>query len=249
MPALARRALLAAGFFAALSPAMAQAKAPLLFAAASLAPTLEEIAAAMSGAFRISGGASATLARQIEAGAPAAAFACADPVWMARLIDKGLIERAAVTTPLSNTLVLAGRGSSPASAGTVDAAAIRAVLARSRLVLADPASAPLGAYAKAALEALGVWADAQGKLVFARDAREAAALAARGAGVGVLYATDAAEAPGLRVIGRFDAASHPPILYALAPLKGAGLEGARLLALITTEAALGRFRARGFTTP
>ena len=45
---------------------------------------------------------------------------------------------------------------------------------------------------------------------------------ARGeAPLGVVYQTDAREEPGVRVVGRFDASLHPPIVYPMALLKGA----------------------------
>ena len=73
---------------------------------------------------------------------------------------------------------------------------------------------PAGKYAKAALQKLGAWADVEGKLAQAENVRAALALVARGeAPLGIVYKTDAASDPTVKIIGTFPADSHPPIVY------------------------------------
>ena len=73
---------------------------------------------------------------------------------------------------------------------------------------------PAGKYAKAALENLGAWGGVEGKLAQAENVRAALALVARGeAPLGIVYKTDAASDPTVRIVGTFPADSHPPIIY------------------------------------
>ena len=69
---------------------------------------------------------------------------------------------------------------------------------------------PVGKYAKAALEKLGVWAAAETKFAMAENVRAALALVARGEAVlGIVYETDAKVEPGVKIVGAFPADSHP----------------------------------------
>ena len=85
------------------------------------------------------------------------------------------------------------------------------------LAMADVQSVPAGKYGKAALENLGVWDSVAGKSCRPRTCALALAFVARGeAPAGIVYATDAAAEPAVKVIGTFPADSHPPILYPVA---------------------------------
>ena len=73
---------------------------------------------------------------------------------------------------------------------------------------------PAGKYGKAALEKLGVWAGVEDKIAQAENVRAALALVARGeAPLGIVYKTDAAADPSVKIVGTFPADSHPPIIY------------------------------------
>lgn len=86
--------------------------------------------------------------------------------------------------------------------------------------MADPDSVPAGKYGKAALQRLGAWGAVAPRVVRAENVRAALALVERGAApFGIVYATDARAAKGVRVAGVFPAASHSPIVYPLAGLK------------------------------
>ena len=80
--------------------------------------------------------------------------------------------------------------------------------------MADVKAVPAGKYGKAALEKLGVWASVEAKVAQAENVRAALALVSRGeAPLGIVYETDAAAEPGVKVIGVFPDDSHPPIVY------------------------------------
>ena len=114
-----------------------------VFAAASLTESLQEIASAYEtqSADRIlfNFGASSTLARQIEEGAPADIFFSADEAKMDRLETKGLILRKTRRSILSNSLVIvvaADRGAAVERPGDLATDKVK------RLALAEPSSGP-----------------------------------------------------------------------------------------------------------
>jgi molybdate transport system substrate-binding protein len=212
----------AAALFAALPAA---ADTLLVFAAASLREALDEAARAFESAsahrVRISYGASSALARQIEAGAPAQLFVSADTEWMQRVANRGLLKAPPVAL-LTNELVLVAPAGAATPLAVAPGFALAAALRGGRLAVADPASVPAGKYARAALESLGVWADVRSRLAPAENVRVALALVARAeAPLGIVYRTDAHAEPGVAIVGRFPASSHPAIVYPLGVLRGA----------------------------
>lgn len=229
--------------------------APLtVLGAASLTDALEAIGAQYEAAtgerLRFSFAASSTLARQIEAGAPADVFASADIGWMDELQSKGLIADGTRVEPIGNALALIAPGDSPFGELDVGPGLDLAGLLGpdGRLAVGDPDHVPAGQYGKVALEALGLWAAAEPRLARAEDVRGALALVARGeAPLGIVYSTDAAIAPGVKIVGVFPEASHPPIVYAFAILKDARAPAAeRFLAYATSEPGLAVFERFGF---
>lgn len=82
-------------------------------------------------------GGSSSLARQIEAGAPADLFISANEEWANYLVEKGLVKPNMVVTLAANSLVLIRPTAQPvASFELQDAAAWQAALADSRLAVA-----------------------------------------------------------------------------------------------------------------
>ena len=203
-------------------PATAQpGRGPLVLAAASLQEALNDAADAWArqGHARpvLSFAASSTLARQAASGAPADLFFSADREWMDYLDDRGLLVAGTRRDVLGNRLVIVARAG---TAGRLrNRAEIARTLAAGPLAMADPDGVPAGRYGKAALVSLGVWDAVASRVVRAENVRAALALVERGAApFGIVYATDARAAKGVRVAGTFPAASHPPIVYPLARL-------------------------------
>ncbi|MEM1344732.1 MAG: molybdate ABC transporter substrate-binding protein [Pseudomonadota bacterium] len=198
-----------------------------VFAAASLAEAIGALVEAYEREtgtrVRVSLAASSTLARQIEAGAPADIYAAAHPVWMDRLERAGLIAAPTRTEALANALVLVGPADHALAAGegASPAAALAAILAEegARIAVGDPEHVPVGLYAKAALETLGLWDTVAPRLARTDNARAALALVARGEAYAIVYASDTRLAP-LQVLARFPKASHPPIRYPFAVVTG-----------------------------
>ena len=244
---MARRILAILGLSMALA-AGAHAQATLVFAAASLKNALDEVAASYPAAKPVvSYGASSTLARQIENGAPAQLFISADLEWMDYLGKKGLLEPGTRRNLLGNRLVLVAPAKQPVKLEPAPGFPISAALKSGRLALADPGSVPAGKYAKAALQKLGVWNEVAGRLAPAENVRAALALVARGeAPLGVVYATDAREEPRVVVAGVFPEDSHPPIVYPAAVLRGARPGARELLEFLASPPAQAIFGRHGF---
>jgi len=226
-----------------------------VFAAASVTDSLEAVAAAYvergGAAPRFSFAASSTLARQVEAGAPADIVVSASRAWMDYLEARGLIDAASRTDLTGNALVLiAPPGAAP---GPVSLDGPGAILGRlgteGRLVVGDTAHVPAGIYATQALGSLGLWPALEPRLALADNVRAALALVARGeAPLGIVYATDAAVAPEVRVVARFPADSHAPIVYHAAVVAERGTpEVRRLFDFLRGPKALAIFERFGFT--
>lgn len=208
---------------AAIAPAAAQSRPALVLAAASLQESLTAAANrwAAKGHPRpvISFAASSALARQVEAGAPADLFVSADEEWMTYLAGKRLIQPPTRVSFLTNSLVLVAPAASRIRLGIGPRFPLAGALGQGRLAMADPNSVPAGKYGKEALTRLGVWPSVQGKVAAAENVRAALALVSRGeAPLGIVYATDARAASGVRVVGTFPASSHAPISYPVAAL-------------------------------
>jgi len=232
--------------------AAADARPVLVFAAASLKTALDAIAAEWhretGNAAAISYAASANLARQIDNGAPAELFISADRDWMEYLQQRQLIDPNTRIDLLGNRLVLIAPADSAARVTIAPGFPLAALLGDGRLATGDPLAVPAGHYAKAALTALGVWQAVAGRIAAAENVRAALLLVARGeAPLGIVYRTDAAAEPRVRIVGTFPPDLHPPIVYPMALTVAAGPDAAAFAAYLRRPAARALFEAQGFT--
>jgi len=187
------------------------------------------------------------LARQIEAGAPAALFVSADRDWMSYLDARGLLLPGTRRDLLGNDLVLIAPRDSGVSLAIEPGFALVPALRGGRLAMANPDAVPAGKYAKAALEFLGAWPTVEGRLARAESVRGALALVARGeAPLGIVYRTDALAEPKVRVVGVFASGTYPEIVYPMAELKGAGPAAHQLAAHLASPAARATWQRHGF---
>jgi len=242
--------------FAALALVALPARADVLvFAAASLKPALDRVVATPAvGALgvRVSYAASSQLARQIEAGAPAAMFISADRDWMDHLERRGLLADGTRVDLLGNALVLVAPRDRAVALEIRPGFDLAAALGDDGLLaLGEPNSVPAGKYAKAALQALGVWHGVARRVVAAADVRAALHFVARReAPLGIVYRSDAASEPAVRAVGTFPAWSHAPIVYPAALLAGQDDATARaLLDALRAPAPQAIFRDAGFDAP
>ncbi len=224
-----------------------------VFAAASLKNALDAVNEACSqtdGApATISYAASSALARQIEAGAPADIFISADLDWMDYLSERKLTRADTETRLLGNRLVLIAPAGSGAQASIGRGFDLAALLGDGRLAMGNVQAVPAGRYGKAALELLGLWASVEGRLAQAENVRAALKLVATGeAPLGIVYETDAAAEPDVRIVGAFPEDSHPPIIYPMAELAESDNAGAgAYMKCLQSAEAKALFEANGFT--
>ncbi len=232
--------------------AFAQNKTILVFAAASLKDTLDEVNAAFTQAAGIkvtaSYAASSQLIKQIEQGAPADVFISADLDWMDYGAQRQLVKSATRINILGNRLVLIALSGAKVERVTIGPDfSLAARAGEGRIVTGDVRAVPVGRYAKAALEKLGLWASVQHKIAMVENVRAALALVARGeAPLGIVYETDAKAEPKVKVFGVFPADSHPPIVYPAALTTEAKSGSADYLAFLQSAAAKRIFEGHGF---
>jgi molybdate transport system substrate-binding protein len=192
-----------------------------LYAAASLREVLLEIGPecerATGARLIFNFGASSDLARQIVAAGRAEVFFAADEAWMDHVERAGLVQPGTRVSPFSNGLVVVVPRDSPLEvrgAGDLARPEVK------RLALANPDAVPAGRYARTWLETTGVWDAVRRRVVPAIDVRAALATVESGAvEAGVVYRTDAALSPRVRIAFDVPAAEGPPISYALAALR------------------------------
>src|SRR6266478_4491618 len=201
--------------------ASAQEGSLVVFAAASLKDALDEVNAAyrrdMGRETTTSYAASSTLAKQIEAAAPADIFISADLDWMDYLAERKLIKPGSRFNLLGNSIVLIAPSNSTVSTTIGSNFPLASLLGNGRLAMADPNSVPAGKYGKAALEKLGVWSAVADRIAPAENVRAALLLVSRReCPLGMVYRTDAAADPGVKVIATFPPDTHPPIIYPMA---------------------------------
>ena len=216
----------------------------LVFAAASLTESLQEIGKAYVGntgtAVTFSFGASSDLARQIEAGAPADVFFSADTAKMDALERSGLVRRRDRREFLSNRLAVVAAANSKRRVGVP-----RDLLQFSKIALADPSVVPAGIYAKQWLQKAGVWKEIAGRVVPTLDVRAALAAVESGAvEAAVVYSTDAKISRKVRAL--FETSGDPAILYSAAPLARAGKPAADFVAFLEGKEAEAAYRRAGF---
>ena len=236
-------------------PGIAQAQENVVvFAAASLKNALDEIAATWSkdtgkSAPKISYGASPTLAKQIEQGAPADLFISADLDWMDYVAAKNLIKADTRFNLLGNKIVLIAPKASKTTTVAIKGADLAKALNGGRLSMANVDSVPAGKYGKAALEKLGAWNDVKDQIAQAENVRAALLLVARGeAPLGIVYSTDAAAEPNVRIVATFPEDSHAPIIYPAALTKDAKNADAKaFLDFLRSAKARASFEKQGFT--
>tara|TARA_R110000823_G_scaffold58642_2_gene141141 strand:+ start:165 stop:890 length:726 start_codon:yes stop_codon:yes gene_type:complete len=212
-----------------------------VFAAASLRGALDEVAEGFGAGVSVSYGGSGTMARQIDAGAPADVVILAAPVWMDWLQERGILGDAPQTYLLGNRLVLVAPADSTIAP---DPGNLAASLGDARLVIGQRDAVPAGIYAREWLQTTKQWDALQHMLAETDNVRTALALVARGEmPLGVVYRTDAMAEPKVRVVYTVPDDQHNPITYPAAALTDAGKV---FLQYLQTDESMGIFAAHGF---
>ena len=215
-----------------------------VFAAASTTDVMKELAAAFKAQsgddIRFNFASSGSLARQIDAGAPADLFISANIKWMNWLTEQGLVDGKPVNVARNTLVLIAPADSSMTYDGFPENL-------KGRLAVGDFQSVPAGTYAEAALKSLG-WLDAvSGKLVKGASVRTVLMYVERAeVDAGIVYMTDAMQSGKVKVLGVFTPGSYPPIVYPAACLSGADSSAETFLMFILGDAAKDIWKRYGF---
>jgi molybdate transport system substrate-binding protein len=219
----------------------------IIFAAASSRQAVEQIAAdfkAETGIeVQVNPGASSTLAKQIDRGAPADLFLSADEPWADFLADRDLVEER--RDLLTNQLVLVVPADSKLEFGELKDVAGPAV---KRLALAA-SKVPAGEYARQALKKVGVWDRVKDRVLEGGDVKAALTYVARGeADAGFVYKTDALGNDRVHVALEIKPGLHDPIRYPLVLVRRGEIkaDARRFYEYLGTATAVRTFREAGF---
>ncbi|PTQ90514.1 molybdate ABC transporter substrate-binding protein [Agitococcus lubricus] len=221
-----------------------------LYAAASLTNALTEITKHYQTnhdvVIKTSFAGSSTLAKQIEAGAPAQVFASADVQWMDYLQKRNKLQSNSRKELLGNSLVLITPKNKTISVN-MDKSFDLANAFTGKICTGDTASVPVGIYAKQALQNLGWWRNLEKRLVATEDVRTALAFVERGeCALGIVYETDAKISDKVTIVGRFASQSHQKIVYPFALVAGASATSAEFFHYLQSDTAQAVFSKYGF---
>ncbi|WP_157261106.1 molybdate ABC transporter substrate-binding protein [Paenibacillus wynnii] len=154
-------------------------------------------------------GASGTLQKQIEQGAPADIFFSAGEKQMNALVDSDLITDHKVL--LKNQLVIVVPYDSKVKLTSITQLTDKAF---KKVAVGQPESVPAGQYAQQSLTAKKVWDTLQSKLVFAKDVRQVLTYVETGnADAGFIYKTDALTSKKMRIALTVGDLVHQAIHY------------------------------------
>ncbi|MEI6154709.1 MAG: molybdate ABC transporter substrate-binding protein [Deltaproteobacteria bacterium] len=205
--------LLLCAFCLALLVAPAMAGEINISAAASLREAVSELSSNFSKnnpgvKFQNNFGASGTVAKQIENGAPADLFFSANPEWMDYLKGKKLMDVQSITILAFNSLVFVGKPD-------LKVKTIQDVTMLDKIAIGSPKSVPAGQYAMEAFRRAGIDKKLENKLVMARDVRECLMYADRGEVDGAfVYKTDAEQmAKNVMILFTVPQELYPRVTY------------------------------------
>lgn len=192
-------------------------------------------------------GPSGGLAKQIDKGAPADLYVSANPKWANYLLEHGRLDPSKTALFAYNRLVFMGR-----TTGAVGSMAELATL--QRIGIGSPRSVPAGQYAQQALSGVGLYDTllAEGRLVMAKDVRQALIYADRGEVDGsFVYKTDALLAKNAKILfevptSLYDRVSYPLALTLEGAAKAQALDLYKYLLSARIHPLLERY---GFTLP
>jgi molybdate transport system substrate-binding protein len=159
-------------------------------------------------------GASGSLQKQIEQGAPADIFISAAPKQMNELEGKNLMNKATRKNLVENKLVVVVPKDSKLNIAKYEDLTQAAV---QKLALGETATVPAGQYAQQVLQKLGLWDKVKDRVVFAKDVRTVLAYTETGnVEAGIVYKTDAISSDKVKVAAVAPEGSHEPIVYPVA---------------------------------
>lgn len=192
--------------------------------------------------------ASDALVQQISKGAPVDVFASADQEAMDKADSLKLLQAGSRRNFASNSVVLVVPAASTLGLKALPDLQQSAV---ARITLGNPASVPIGRYARHALEHARLWAAVEPKAVLATSVRQSLDYVARGeVDAGFVYATDAAvQKDKVKVVATVP--TETPVTYPVAVIATGpqAARGRQFLDFLITPAAQAILAKYGFGRP
>lgn len=240
-----------------LSGGAAAQRRPLVAAAASLNEALADIAMQFERdrnlRVDVVFGASGTLTRQIQDGAPFELFLAADEELPKQLAAAGLTRDAGVVYATGRLALFAPTGSPLAVDARLDGLARLLAAGRvTRFAIANPDVAPYGRAAEALLRRRGLWEGIRPSLVLGDSIAQAAQFATAGNAVGGLLAYSTVSSRAFANRGRsvvIPSSDHPPLTQRMVLLKRAGPVASQFYSYLQGAVARGMLARHGFTVP
>lgn len=222
-----------------------------VFAAASLTDVLQNQAKIWARANntrvpRLSFAASAIMARQIRAGAPAHVFISANPHWIHYLIEAQKTNGTPITVASNQLVFVAPMHHNTRPQAAPNRTEFLAMAGNKRLALADPAIAPAGAYARTYLQNLKLWDILRHQLAFGSNVRQTLLLIEQGNLMGFVYKSDAAQSNLVRPVFTVPEAQSGTIRYTAVQTDTAHHKAAAFIQFLTTLKAREIWKQGGF---
>ncbi|HZT57128.1 MAG TPA: molybdate ABC transporter substrate-binding protein [Pyrinomonadaceae bacterium] len=192
-------------------------------------------------------GATASLARQVDSGAPFDVFASADVSHLDELAGKGLLTDGTRAVYARGRLVLWLPSGKDATVNSVEDLAGDAV---KKVAIAKPDIAPYGQAAVESLRALKVWEKVEPKVVYSENVAEAKQFAASGnADAAFIPRALLKEGEGRAV--EVDESLHAPIDQAIAVVRASKKQAAarRFVEFVTGEEGQSVLKSFGYSSP
>jgi molybdate transport system substrate-binding protein len=230
---------------------------PTIAAAANLNFALTEIAGrfARDRGVRVEVvfGASGTLTRQIQDGAPFEMFLAADEEFPDQLTAAGLTRDGGVVYAVGRLVIFAPRESPLTVDEQLDGLA-RLVKAGTvgRFAIANPEAAPYGKAAEEVLRKRGLWDAIRPRLVLGDTIAQAAQFATTGNAIGGIVAHSLVLGPGFADRGKYAVipdADHTPLRQRMVLLKRAGPTATQFYTYMQSEPARAILRRHGYGVP
>jgi molybdate transport system substrate-binding protein len=248
---------LGAGVAFALAAEPAAQRRPSIAAAANLNFALSEIgdrcARDHGTKVELVFGASGTLTRQIQDGAPFELFLAADEEFPNQLAAAGLTRDAGVVYAVGRLAIFAPAGSPLTVDERLDGLARLAKAGGvTRFAIANPEVAPYGKAAEAVLRTRGLWDTIRPRLVLGDTIAQAAQFATTGNAVGGLVAYSLVLGPGFADRGThavIPEEDHPPLRQRMVLLKRAGADATRFYTYLQSDTARAILSRHGYGVP
>ena len=189
--------------------------------------------------------ASGKLQSQIEEGAPIDVFMSAAMKQMDSLKEQGLMAEDSIAQLLENKVVLIVPENNSKDINTFED-----ILESDSIAIGDPESVPAGQYAKEVLTNLELWDKVSDKLSLGTNVTEVLNWIAEGSGdVGIVYSTDAASNPKVKVVCEAPEGTVSKVIYPIGIVKNSQNEEAatNFITFLQTDEAMKIFESYGFT--